>query len=153
MLLRTAAFLIVATSLARADEPIAGKWLLQHQEVAGKETTSNPLTLAITPAGKSFDFAFIVTVNEKPVVSLKFTAPLDGAEPRSRAETASRWVPQKFHKTRGRRSYKVLMEGPGRPAVTTHMIVSPDGKTLTSESDVTTPSGVNVHTEQIFSLQ
>jgi len=50
-------------------------------------------------------------------------------------------------------SYKVLMEGSGRPAVTTHMTVSPDGKTLTSESDVTTPSGVNVHTEQVFSLQ
>jgi hypothetical protein len=151
---RAAAVLILATSLARAGEPIAGKWLLMHQEVAGKETGSNPLTLAIAPAGKSFDFAFIVTVNEKPVVSLKFTSPLDGTEAEVTGGDGKKMGTAKVEKdARDGGSYKVLMEGPGRPAVTTHMTVSPDGKTLTSESDVTTPSGVTVHTEQIFSLQ
>jgi hypothetical protein len=143
--------LILATSLARAGEPIAGKWLLKHQEVAGKETTSNPLTLAITPAGKSLDFAFIVTVNDKPVVSLKFTTPLDGSAAEVTGGDGKQMGTAKVSRDGG--SYKVLMEGAGRPAVTTHMTVSPDGKTLTSESDVTTPSGVDVHTEQIFSLQ
>ena len=151
MLPRAAALLILATSLARAGEPIAGKWLLKHQEVAGKETTSNPLTLAITPAGKSLDFAFIVTVNEKPVVSLKFTTPLDGSAAEVTGGDGKQMGTAKVSRDGG--SYKVLMEGAGRPAVTTHMTVSPDGKTLTSESDVTTPSGVDVHTEQIFSLQ
>ena len=151
MLPRAAALLILATSLARAGEPIAGKWLLKHQEVAGKETTSNPLTLAITPAGKSLDFAFIVTVNDKPVVSLKFTTPLDGSAAEVTGGDGKQMGTAKVSRDGG--SYKVLMEGAGRPAVTTHMTVSPDGKTLTSESDVTTPSGVDVHTEQIFSLQ
>jgi len=151
VLLRAATLLIVATSLVRADEPIAGRWLLKHQEVAGKETGSNPLMLAITPAGKSFDFAFIVTVNEKPIVSLKFTTPLDGTEAEVTGGDGKKMGTAKVSRDGG--SYKVLMEGSGRPEVTTHMIVSSDGKTLTSESDVTTPSGVNVHTEQVFSLQ
>jgi hypothetical protein len=149
--LRAAVFLILTMPVVRAAEPLAGKWLLQHQEVAGKETTSNPLTLAITPSGKSFDFAFIVTVNDKPVVSLKFTSPLDGTEADVSGGDGKKMGTAKVSRDGG--SYKVLMEGSGRPAVTTHMTVSPDGKTLTSESDVTTPSGVNVHTEQIFSLQ
>jgi len=151
VLLRAAALLILATSLARASEPIAGKWLLTHQEVAGKETASNPLTLAITPAGKSFDFAFIVTVNDKPVVSLKFTTALDGSAAEVTGGDGKQMGTARVSRDGG--SYKVLMEGAGRPAVTTHMTISPDGKSLTSESDVTTPSGVNVHTEQIFSLQ
>lgn len=151
MLLRAAAFVLLTMPMLRAAEPLAGKWLLKHQEVAGKETTSNPLMLAITPSGKSFDFAFIVTVNDKPVVSLKFTSPLDGAEAEVSGGDGKKMGTAKVSRDGG--SYKVLMEGSGRPAVTTHMSVSPDGKTLTSESDVTTPSGVNVHTEQIFSLQ
>lgn len=151
MLLRAAALAILATLPAWAQEPIAGKWLLKHQEVAGKETTSNPLTLAVTPSGKSFEFAFIVTVNDKPVVSLKFTSSLDGSVAEVTGGDGKQMGTAKVF--RDGESYKVLMEGSGRPAVTTHMTVSPDGKTLTSESDVTTPSGVNVHTEQVFSLQ
>ena len=130
---------------------MAGKWLLKHQEVAGKETASNPLTLAITPTGKAFDFVFIVTVNDNPVVSLKFTTLLDGNEAEVTGGDGKKMGTAKV--SRDGAAYKVLMEGSGRPAVTTHMTVAPDGKTLTSESDVTTPSGVNVHTEQIFSLQ
>jgi len=151
VLLRAAALAILATRPAWAQEPIAGKWLLKHQEVAGKETTSNPLTLAVTPSGKSFEFAFIVTVNDKPVVSLKFTSSLDGSVAEVTGGDGKQMGTAKVF--RDGESYKVLMEGSGRPAVTTHMTVSPDGKTLTSESDVTTPSGVNVHTEQVFSLQ
>ena len=149
--MRAAALAILATRPAWAQEPIAGKWLLKHQEVAGKETTSNPLTLAVTPSGKSFEFAFIVTVNDKPVVSLKFTSSLDGSVAEVTGGDGKQMGTAKVF--RDGESYKVLMEGSGRPAVTTHMTVSPDGKTLTSESDVTTPSGVNVHTEQVFSLQ
>ena len=151
MLPRAVGFLILTTLPAWAAEPLAGKWLLKHQEVAGKETTSNPLTLAITPAGKLFDFAFIVTVNEKPVVSLKFTTPLDGTEADVTGGDGKKMGTAKV--SRDGSSYTVLMAGEGRPPVTTRMSVSPDGKTLTSESDVTTPSGVNVHTEQIFALQ
>src|SRR5437868_5494264 len=100
--------------LVWANEPIAGKWLLTHQEVAGKETTSNPLILAITPAGKSFDFAFIVTVNEKPVVSLKFTTPLDGSPAEVTGGDGKQMGTAKVSRDGG--SYKVLMEGAGRPA-------------------------------------
>jgi hypothetical protein len=145
------AFVILAALPAWAGEPLAGKWLLKHQEVAGKETTSNPLTLAITPSGKAFDFTFFVTINNTPVVSLKFTSPLDGTEAEVAGGDGKKMGTAKVSRDGG--SYKLLMEGSGRPAVTTKMTVSPDGKTLTSESDVTTPSGVNVHTEQVFDRQ
>jgi len=148
---RVGAFLILAIPVVWADDPLSGKWLLKHQEVAGKETASNPLTLAITPSGKAFDFAFIVTVNNTPTVSLKFTSSLDGAEAEVAGGDGKKMGTARV--SREGASYKVLMEGTGRPAVTTFMTVAPDGKTLTSESDVTTPSGVKVHTEQIFARQ
>jgi len=50
-------------------------------------------------------------------------------------------------------AYKILMEGPGRPAVTTRLTLSADGKTLVSESDVQTPRGENLHTKQVFARQ
>src|SRR5258706_16041719 len=70
--------LLLTASSAWAVDPLAGTWLLKHQEVAGNQTDSNPLMLAIAPSGNRLDFAFIVTVNNEPVVNLKFSSPLDG---------------------------------------------------------------------------
>ena len=145
------AVLMLGMPLARAADPLAGKWLLKHQEVGGNETDSNPLTLAITTSGKLLDFAFIVTVQNQSVVNLKFSTPLDGTEAEVTGGDGKKMGTARVSKEGA--AYKVLMEGPGRPAVTTQMTVSSDGKTLVSESDVQAPSGEKVHTKQVFARQ
>lgn len=152
MLLRVVLFLLFLTTLAWAVEPLAGKWLLKHQEVAGKETGSNPLALVITPSGKLLEFAFVVTVHDAPVVSLKFTSLLDGAEAMVAGSDGKKIGIAKVAAD-GPSKYKLRLEGEGRPPVTTQMTVSPDGKTLISESDVKTPSGEDVHTTQVFARE
>lgn len=142
------AVLMLMTPLAWAADPLAGTWLLQHQEVGGNETNSNPLTLAVTPAGNRLDFAFIVTVNNAPVVNLKFSSPLDGTEAEVSGGDGKKMGTARV--SREGNAYKVLMEGPGRPAVATRMTLSADGKTLVSESDVQAPNAAKVHTKQVF---
>lgn len=142
------AMLMLMTPLAWAADPLAGTWQLQHQEVGGNETDSNPLTLNITQTGDRLDFAFIVTVNNAPVINLKFSSPLDGTEAEVSGGDGKKMGAARV--SRDGAAYKVLMEGPGRPAVTTRMTLSADGKTLVSESDVQAPNGANVHTRQVF---
>jgi hypothetical protein len=145
------AVLALTTPAAIAADPLAGNWLLQHQEAGGNQTDSNPLTLAITPSGNRLDFAFIVTVNHEPVVNMKFSSSLDGTEAEVSGGDGKKMGTVKV--SRDGAAYKILLEGPGRPAVTTQLSVSPDGKTLVSESDVQTPSGTNLHTKQVFARQ
>jgi len=145
------AILMVATPPARAADPLAGRWLLKHQEVGGNQTDANPLTLAITPSGELLDFAYIVTVQNQPVINLKFSTPLDGTESEVTGGDGKKMGTAKV--TKEGATYKFLMQGPGRPAVTSQMSVSSDGKTLVSESDVQTPSGDSLHTKQVFARQ
>jgi len=145
------AVLALTTPLAMAADPLTGNWLLTHQEVGGNQTDSNPLTLAITPSGNRLDFAFVVTVNHEPVVNLKFSSPLDGTEAEISGGDGKKMGTVKV--SRDGAAYKILMEGPGRPSVTTRLTLSSDGKTLVSESDVPTPSGTNLHTKQVFTRQ
>ena len=145
------AVLVLMTPVAIAADPLAGNWLLKHQEVGGNQTDSNPLTLAIAPSGERLDFAFIVTVNHEPVVNLKFSSPLDGTAAEISGGDGKKMGTAKV--SRDGAAYKSLMEGPGRPAVTTQLTLSSDGKTLVSESDVQTPSGSTLHTKQVFIRQ
>jgi len=143
--------LLVASTQLWAAEPLSGKWVLKSQEIAGQKTDPNPLTLAITPSGKSLEFAYLVTANDAQVISLKFTSPLDGTAAEVTGVDGTKIGTAKVAKDGA--SYKVLLEGPNRPAASGQMTVSADGKTLTSESDVKTPSGMTVHTVQVFSRQ
>jgi hypothetical protein len=145
------ALLVLTASLAWAADPLVGTWLLNHQEVGGNGVDSNPLSLAVTPSGNRLDFAFIVTVNNEPLVNLKFSSPLDGTEVEVSGGDGKKMGTAKVSKDGA--AYKLLIEGPGRPAVAVQMTVSPDGKTLVSESDVETPTGGNVHTKQVFARQ
>jgi hypothetical protein len=145
------AILALTTPLAIAADPFAGNWLLTHQEVGGNQTDSNPLTLAITPSGNRLDFAFVVTVNREPVVNLKFSSLLDGTAAEVSGGDGKKMGTAKV--SRDGAAYKILMEGPGRPSVSTRLTLSPDGKTLVSESDAQTPSGTNLHTKQVFIRQ
>ncbi len=146
-----AVVILLVAPLAWAADPLVGNWRLKSQEVAGNQVNSNPLTLAITPAGKLLNFAYVVTVNDAPVVNLKFSTALDGTEVEVSGGDGKKMGTAKV--SRDGAAYKVLIEGPGRPAVTISMTVSLDGNTLVSESDAQTGSGGNVHTKQVFSRQ
>ena len=149
--LQFAIVMVLMTSVASAADPLVGNWRLKSQEVAGNQTSSNPLMLAITSSGQLLNFAYIVTVNDAPVVNLKFSTTLDGTEVEVSGGDGKKMGTAKA--SRDGAAYKVLIEGPGRPAITISMTVSPDGKTLVSESDAQTGSGGNVHTKQVFSRQ
>jgi hypothetical protein len=90
-------------------------------------------------------------VNHEPVVNMKFSSSLDGTEAEVSGGDGKKMGTVKV--SRDGAAYKILLEGPGRPAVTTQLSVSPDGKTLVSESDLQTPSGTNLHTKQVFARQ
>ena len=74
-----AVMLLGAAAQAWAAEPIAGKWILKSQQVSGRETASQPLTLRITQAGDLLEFEYSVAVDQKQEVSLRFAARLDGS--------------------------------------------------------------------------
>jgi hypothetical protein len=149
--LQFAIAIVLMTPLAWAADPLIGNWRLTSQEVAGNQTNSNPLTLAITSSNQLLNFAYIVTVNDAPVVNLKFSTALDGTEVEVSGGDGKKMGTAKV--SRDGAAYKVLIEGPGRPAVTISMTVSPDGKTLVSESDAQTGTGGNIHTKQVFIRQ
>src|SRR6476659_4106022 len=112
-----AVLLMLVTPLAWAADP-----------VAGNQTDSNPLMLAITASSSRLDFALIVTVNNAPVVNLKFSSSLDGTETEVSGGDGKKMGTASV--ARDGVAYKILMEGPGRRGVTTRLTLSADGKTL-----------------------
>src|SRR5437868_3003572 len=110
-----AILVVLITPLAWAADPLIGNWRLKSQEVAGNQIDSNPLTLAITPSGKLLDFAYVVTVNDAPVVNLKFSTALDGTEAEVSGGDGKKIGTARV--SREGEAYKILIEGPGRPAV------------------------------------
>ena len=151
---RPAAILLLAGAFlqAWAAEPIAGKWLLQSQQVNGRSTTSRPLVLRITPAGDTLEFEYSVAVNQKQEVSLRFTARLDGSAAEV-TNSAGRKIGTARVARGGPSQYLVQLEGPNRPTSSGKMTVSGNGKTLVSESDATAPGGDRLHTIQTFERQ
>ncbi len=151
-MLRCAALVMSAAACCTAAEPIAGKWLLKSQQVAGQERGSRPLTLRITQTGDALEFEYSVTVNQKQEISLRFTARLDGSEAEVKDPSGHKIGTAKVSRF-GPLQYLVTLQGPNRPTTSGRMILSGDGKTLTSEADATAPGGGRAHTTQIFERQ
>src|SRR5579872_134278 len=97
-----------------AAEPLAGRWLLESQEVSGKKTNPDPLTLRITPSGNSLEFAYSLPVNNIQFVSLRFTAPLDGS-PADVKDAEGRKVGSVTVTKTSTGHYRVVLQGPNRP--------------------------------------
>ena len=125
---------LLLTAQASAAEPIGGKWHLDRQELNGKPVNAEPLVLQVTPSGGELAFKFSLPVNNIYFVSMSYTVHLDGAEgdvKNARDESIG-----KIKMTRaGASQYKLTIRGPNRPASNGTLTVSPDGKTLTSESE------------------
>lgn len=152
--MKHAAALLVLASLARAwaADPIAGKWLLKSQQVAGQERISRPLTLRITQSGDVLEFEYSVVVNQKQEISLRFSARLDGSEADVKNSAGGKIGTAKVTRF-GPWQYLVMLQGPNRPTSSGRMTVSSNGKTLVSESDATAPGGARTHTVQVFERQ
>jgi hypothetical protein len=147
-----AAVMLLGVMQAWAAEPIAGTWLLKSQQVAGRETTSRPLTLRITQSNDGLAFEYSVVVNQKQEISLRFAARLDGSEAEVK-NSAGRKIGTAKVTRFGPSQYLVMLQGPNRPTSSGRMTVSGDGKTLTSEADATGPGGAKTHTVQTFERQ
>jgi hypothetical protein len=147
-----AAIVVVAATLYAAPEPLLGTWRLDSQEVNGQKVNSEGLTLKITQAGDKLAFAFSVPVNNVYFVSTTYTVKLDGGEADVMNAKGDK-VGTVQMTVAGPSQYKLILKGPNRPDSSGKLIVSADGKTLTSESDTAQagPSGRSVHAKQLFS--
>jgi hypothetical protein len=140
--------LLLAVIPAFAAEPLAGNWRLDTQEINGEKTASPPLILQISESGGQLAFAFSAPVNREYVVSMSYTLRLDGSAADIRNAKGEK-IGTIQMTSAGRSQYKLIMKGPDRPDGTGKLTVSPDGKTLTSESEAI-QAGRVVHSRQLF---
>jgi len=143
---------LAGNALYAVPEPLLGTWRLDSQEVNGQKSDSEPLTLKISQSGDKLAFAFSVPVNDVYFVSMTYTVKLDGSEADVKNAKGDK-VGTVQVSPAGASQYKLILKGPNRPDSSGKLIVSPDGKTLTSETDTAQggPSGRSMHSRQIFS--
>jgi hypothetical protein len=143
---------LMAATIHAAPEPLLGTWRLDSQEVNGQRTNSEPLTLKITQAGDKLAFAFSVPVNNVYFVSMTYTVKLDGSEADVKNSQGEK-VGTIQMTADGPAQYKLALKGPNRPNSSGKLTVSPDGKTLTSETDTMQggQGGRSMHSKQLFS--
>jgi hypothetical protein len=151
VLVRTALLALALVATARAAEPLIGTWQLDHQELNGQKKETEPVTLRITPDNDKLLFAFSVPVNNIDFVSMTYTAKLDGSEADVKNARGVKVGVVKVTKS-GASRYKLVLKGDNRPEGAGSLTVSPDGKTLTSESDAT-QAGHQAHLVQWFTRQ
>ena len=133
-LVLSAAVVLLATAVYAAPEPLLGTWRLDSQEVNGQKSDAEPLTLKITQAGDKLAFAFSVPVNNVYFVSMTYTVKLDGSEADVKNAKGDKVGTVQMTPS-GPSQYKLILKGPNRPDSSGRLTVSPDGKTLTSETE------------------
>jgi len=133
----------------QAAEALVGIWRLERQDINGQQTETDPLGFKVSQSGDTFSFAFSVLVNEIYVVTLTYTVRLDGSA--ADIKTGGGDKVGTIQMTRGGPNrYTFVMKGPNRPESRGELTVSPDGRTLISESTAT-QSGGSIHSKQTFS--
>ena len=153
--IRTAGLVLMMLSaaLARAAEPLQGRWLLVGQEIAGQKSEVDELTLRVIPSGQTLEFAYSVPVNNIQFVSLRFKVRPDGTEADVTNANGKKVGTVKVTKS-GALQYKVVLQGENKPTASGTMTVSADGKTLTSESESKQPGQSAVtRMVQVFARQ
>ena len=133
---------------AHAAEPVAGTWLVKSQVLNGEKSTFEPLTLRVSESGDKLLFAFSVPVNRVHYVSMSYLVRLDGSEADVKNGQGEKLGVIRMTKTSASH-YKLTLGGPYRPTTEGKLTVSPDGKSLTSESDVI-QAGKPMHLMQLF---
>jgi hypothetical protein len=147
----SAIMVLMAAVVGAAPEPLIGLWRLDRQEVNGEQSNAEPLTLKVTQAGDKLAFAFSVPINGVYFVSMTYSVKLDGSEAEVKNSKGDKMGTIQMSPG-GPSQYKLIMKGPNRPDSSGKLTVSPDGKTMTSESDTVQggPSGRQMHSKQFF---
>ena len=143
---------LLATAAYAAPEPLLGTWRLDSQEVNGQKTDAEQLTLKVSQASDKLAFAFSVPVNDVYFVSMTYTVKLDGSEAEVKNSRGEKIGTVQIT-SGGPSQYKLILKGPNRPDSSGKLTVSPDGKTLTSETDTVQggQGGRSMHSKQLFS--
>jgi hypothetical protein len=130
-------------------EPLVGTWRLDHQELNGQQKDIESLTLRISADGDKLSFAFAVPVNNIDFVSMTYTVKLDGTA--ADVKNAQQIKVGTVQMTRAKPSqYKFVLRSENGRESSGRLTVSPDGKTLTNESDAA-QGGQSAHLLQSFS--
>jgi hypothetical protein len=137
---------------AWAADPLVGTWRLDSQEVNGQKSDAEPLTLKVTQSGDMLAFAFSVPVNNVYFVSMTYSVKLDGSEAEVKNSKGEK-IGTIQMTGGGPSQYKLILKGPNRPDSAGKLTVSPDGKTMTSETDTVQggQGGRSMHSRQLFS--
>lgn len=146
------AAIFAGTAIYAAPVPLVGTWRLDSQEVNGRKTNSEALTLKVTQSGEKLDFSFSVPVNNVYFVSMSYAVKPDGSDADVKNANGEKIGTVQIAPA-GPLQYKVTLKGANRPDSSGRLTVSADGKTLTSEQDTAPsgPSGRSIHSKQIFS--
>jgi hypothetical protein len=152
MVLSAGLVLLALKAVSAAPEPLVGTWRLDSQEVNGQKSNAEPLTLKITQAGDKLAFAFSVPVNDVYFVSMTYSVKLDGSEADVKNAKGDKVGTIQMNPI-GPSQYKLILKGPNRPDSSGKLMVSSDGKTLTSEQDTAQAGagGRSIHSKQLFS--
>ncbi len=132
-------------------EPLLGTWHLDRQEIDGKDTNPEPLTLKVSQSGDKLVFAFSVPVNNVYFVAMTYTLKLDGLEADVKNGQGDK-VGTIQMTPGGPLQYKLVLKSPHRPDSSGQLTVSPDGKKLISEAE-TLHGGQSIRSRQFFSRQ
>lgn len=143
-----AAVLAVQAISAWAAEPLIGVWKLDSQEINGNKSNVEPMTLKISEASGAYTFAFSVPVNNVYFVSMTYTVKLDGSSGDVKNSNGEKVGAAQVTAV-SPSHYKLVLKGPNRPDSSGKLTVSPDGKTLTSETD-TMQGARSIHSVQVF---
>ena len=143
------AFVLLLPLAAAAPEPLVGTWRLERQEINGEKVNFEPLTLKVSQSGGQLTFAFSVPVNNVYFVSMSYSLTLNNGEADIKNGRGEK-VGTIQMKTDGPAQYRLVMKGSNRPNSSGKLVVSSDGKSLTSDAD-SEQSGHAVHSTQVFS--
>ena len=148
-----AAVIFVAASAPAADlppSPLVGTWHLDRQEINGVDSNSEPLTLKISrESGDRLGFAFSMPVNKIHFVGMSYAVRLDGSDADIKDSTGKAIGTVQMTQA-GASQFKLVVKGPNRPDSAGRLTISPDGKSLISESDAM-QGGRAIHSKQTFS--
>lgn len=133
---------------AWAAEPLVGAWQLDHQELNGEKRETEQVILRVSPDGDKYLFAFSVPINNISFVSMTYTAKLDGTEAEVKNARGFK-VGTVQITTASPAHYKIVLRGDKRPDSVALLSVSPDGNTLTSDSE-SKQDGKSAHLVQWF---
>jgi hypothetical protein len=140
--------LLAFCASAWAAEPLIGAWQLDHQQLNGEKRETEQVILRVSPDGDKYLFAFSVPINNISFVSMSYTAKLDGTEAEVKNARGFK-VGTVQVTTLSPSHYKIVLKGDKRPDSVALLTVSPDGNTLTSDSE-SKQEGKSAHLVQWF---